>query len=274
MWKSFHIMGQRPRSRSPDRPWSKHPPAGTQAVDRAARSSPGGARRRAGQLHRARRSAACPVHHLAAARRARAHRPARAPRRGGYVAGGLFALHAASHDPWQELVRIARPTLEAVGEQTGETVHLGVARGDRVAHSPRSTRRTSSAPATGPRSRCPRTAPRWARCCSPTACSPLPAGPLERRTTHTVTDREALRRELRAEPAARLRHHRRRARDRSDRRRGPGRRQGGEVIARPRRLGPDRTARGPGRPDRPAAGRAGRAAVRAAPRQDTQGGRA
>lgn len=53
-------------------------------------------------------------------------------RSGSYVAGSLFWLYAARHDPWEELVRLARPTMELIGEQTGESVHLSVARGDRV----------------------------------------------------------------------------------------------------------------------------------------------
>ncbi len=53
---------------------------------------------------------------------------------GRYVGGELFALYAALHDPWPQVARIARPVLEAVGEQCGETVHLGVARADTVVH--------------------------------------------------------------------------------------------------------------------------------------------
>jgi len=53
---------------------------------------------------------------------------------GGYVAGPLFWQYAARHDPWEELARLSMPVLEAVGEHTGETVNLGVARGDRVVH--------------------------------------------------------------------------------------------------------------------------------------------
>ena len=51
---------------------------------------------------------------------------------GSYVAGSLFWLYAARHDPWEELVRLARPTMELIGEDTRETVHLSVTRGDRV----------------------------------------------------------------------------------------------------------------------------------------------
>jgi DNA-binding IclR family transcriptional regulator len=51
---------------------------------------------------------------------------------GGYVAGRLFWSYAARHDPWEELVRLARPAMEWLGEQTSETVHLSVTRGEKV----------------------------------------------------------------------------------------------------------------------------------------------
>jgi DNA-binding IclR family transcriptional regulator len=51
---------------------------------------------------------------------------------GGYVAGRLFWLYAARHDPWEDLVRLARPTMEQIGEETQETVHLSVTRGHQV----------------------------------------------------------------------------------------------------------------------------------------------
>lgn len=51
---------------------------------------------------------------------------------GSYVAGRLFWLYAARHDPWQELVRLAHPVMQRLGDGTGETVHLSVTRGDRV----------------------------------------------------------------------------------------------------------------------------------------------
>lgn len=53
---------------------------------------------------------------------------------GGYVAGPLFALHAALHDPGHQLARLVHPVLVEIGKQTGETVHLGVPRGDNVVH--------------------------------------------------------------------------------------------------------------------------------------------
>src|SRR5215212_3850182 len=42
---------------------------------------------------------------------------------GSYVAGSLFWLYAARHDPWEELVRLAHPAMDAIGAQTSETVH-------------------------------------------------------------------------------------------------------------------------------------------------------
>ena len=51
---------------------------------------------------------------------------------GAYVAGPLFWLYATRHDPWDELVRIAGPTMEQIGDDTRETVNLSVTRGDRV----------------------------------------------------------------------------------------------------------------------------------------------
>ena len=52
---------------------------------------------------------------------------------GSYVAGSMFWLYAARHDPWEELVRLARPAMERISEQTRETVHLSVTRGELVA---------------------------------------------------------------------------------------------------------------------------------------------
>ena len=115
---------------------------------------------------------------------------------GGYIAGPLFALHAAVHDPWPQVARLARPVLEAVGRQTGEAVHLGVARGTDVVHigQVESTFLLSARD--------------WNQVDVPPHCSslgkvlyafgvlPMPVGRLERRTGQTVTTREALAAEL------------------------------------------------------------------------------
>lgn len=51
---------------------------------------------------------------------------------GSYVAGSLFWQYAARHDPWEELVRIAQPAMERIGDDTQESVHLSVLRGGQV----------------------------------------------------------------------------------------------------------------------------------------------
>ncbi len=53
---------------------------------------------------------------------------------GEYIGGPLFALYAARHDRSAELARIARPLLEKIGADVGESVHLGVLNGARVLH--------------------------------------------------------------------------------------------------------------------------------------------
>ena len=115
---------------------------------------------------------------------------------GGYVAGPLFALHAALHDPWPQIARLARPVLETVGEQTGETVHLGVRRGEDVVH----IAQVESTFLLSARD--------WNQVDVPPHCSslgkvlyafdvlPVPTGRLERRTPRTITTREALATEL------------------------------------------------------------------------------
>ena len=116
---------------------------------------------------------------------------------GGYVAGPLFALHAAVHDPWPQVARLAQPVLEEVGRRTGETVHLGVARGATVVH----VAQVDSTFLLAARD--------WNQVDVPAHCSslgkilyaygvlPVPAGRLERRTPRTVVTREALEAELR-----------------------------------------------------------------------------
>jgi len=51
---------------------------------------------------------------------------------GAYISGPLFALYAARHDPWSQVVRLAEPVLQKIGAETGETVNLAVPRGETV----------------------------------------------------------------------------------------------------------------------------------------------
>jgi DNA-binding IclR family transcriptional regulator len=114
---------------------------------------------------------------------------------GSYVAGRLFWLYAARHDPWEELVRLARPTMARISEDTHETVHLSVPRGERVVQ----VAQVDSVYMLGTRD--------WTEVDVPGHCSalgkvfyaydalPLPTGPLERLTDATLADVDDLRRD-------------------------------------------------------------------------------
>jgi IclR family acetate operon transcriptional repressor len=111
---------------------------------------------------------------------------------GEYIGGPLFALYAARHDRNAELARLARPMLGTIGEETGETVHLAVANGGRVAH----IAQVDSTFLLGARD--------WTDVEVPAHCSALgkvllawqvldlPEGPLEQVTEHTVSTADAL----------------------------------------------------------------------------------
>lgn len=114
---------------------------------------------------------------------------------GCYVAGRLFWLYAARHDPWEETIRLARPAMEQIGEQTQESVHLSVCRGDLVTQ----VAQVDSQYLLGTRD--------WTQVAVPAHCTalgkvfyawgvlPIPEGPLERLTGATITDPEELRRD-------------------------------------------------------------------------------
>ncbi|HEY6932428.1 MAG TPA: IclR family transcriptional regulator [Marmoricola sp.] len=115
---------------------------------------------------------------------------------GCYVAGPLFWLYAARHDPWDELVRLARPTMEKVGAATLETVNLAVTRGDRVVQ----VGQVDSQYMLGTRD--------WTEVEVPAHCSalgkvlyahrclPLPQRRLDQLTPHSIADRDELARQL------------------------------------------------------------------------------
>ena len=115
---------------------------------------------------------------------------------GAYVAGPLFWRYASRHDPFAEVAHLAQPVLEAVGAATGETVNLGVPRGDRVLH----VAQVHSRFLLGTRD--------WTQMDVPAHTSslgkvlyaydalPLPSGPLEQVTPRTMADLATLRRDL------------------------------------------------------------------------------
>jgi DNA-binding IclR family transcriptional regulator len=53
---------------------------------------------------------------------------------GEYVGGPLFVRYAARHDRNKQLAKLAMPTMEEIGRETGESVHLAVSNGGRVDH--------------------------------------------------------------------------------------------------------------------------------------------
>ena len=114
---------------------------------------------------------------------------------GSYVAGRLFWLYAARHDPWEELVRLARPAMERISADTHETVNLSVTRGERVVQ----VAQVDSRYMLGTRD--------WTEVDVPAHCSalgkvfyaydvlPLPTGALARPTDATLADVDDLRRD-------------------------------------------------------------------------------
>jgi DNA-binding IclR family transcriptional regulator len=111
---------------------------------------------------------------------------------GGYVAGSLFWTYAARHDAWDELVRLSQPVMARIGEDTQESVHLSVLRGDRVVQ----VAQVDSQYLLGTRD--------WTQIDVPTHTSALgkvfvawggltlPVAQLDRLTPHTLTTRTAL----------------------------------------------------------------------------------
>lgn len=60
------------------------------------------------------------------------NRLVRRDRTGSFRAGPLFAIYAAQHDTTHDLLDVSQPTLDELGEHTGETVNLAVPRGEEV----------------------------------------------------------------------------------------------------------------------------------------------
>ena len=115
---------------------------------------------------------------------------------GSYVAGRLFGLYATRHDPFEAVVRLARPTMTRVGKDTGETVHLSVARNGHIVQ----VAQTDSRYLLGSRD--------WSQIEVPSHCSSLgkvlyaygavelPTGELARPTPTSIGDLASLERDL------------------------------------------------------------------------------
>ncbi|WP_028650808.1 IclR family transcriptional regulator [Nocardioides halotolerans] len=114
---------------------------------------------------------------------------------GGYVAGRLFWSYAARHDPWEELVRLAHPLMEQIGEETGETVHLSVTRGEKVVQVAQVDSRYLLGTRDWTEIEVPNHTSALGKVFYAWAALPVPHGHLERLTDDTVTDPDALRRD-------------------------------------------------------------------------------
>jgi IclR family transcriptional regulator, acetate operon repressor len=116
---------------------------------------------------------------------------------GAYIAGALFALYSARHDRWSDVVRLARPTLRKLLQDTGETVNLAILKGDTVVQIAQENTRY----VLGARD--------WVGVDVPPHCSALgkamyafgglalPAGPLETPTDYSIGSLERLEDDLR-----------------------------------------------------------------------------
>lgn len=115
---------------------------------------------------------------------------------GCYVAGPLFWLYAARQDPWDELTRLARPTMEQVGADTGETVNLAVTRGDRVVQVGQVDTRYMLGTRDWTQVEVPAHCSALGKVLYAHGCLPVPRGRLEQLTPRSVTDGDELRRQL------------------------------------------------------------------------------
>jgi DNA-binding IclR family transcriptional regulator len=115
---------------------------------------------------------------------------------GCYSAGPLFWLYAARHDRWDELVRLARPVMEQLGEDTRETVNLAVPRGDRVIQVGQVDSRYMLGTRDWTQIDVPAHASALGKVLYAYAAVPAPRGRLERLTPQTVPDGVALERQL------------------------------------------------------------------------------
>lgn len=115
---------------------------------------------------------------------------------GSYVAGPLFWRYATRHDPFEEVGRLAGPVLERVGAETGETVNLGMPRGERVVHVAQVDSRFLLGTRDWTQVEVPPHASSLGKVLYAFAALPLPSGELPALTDRTLVNVPALRREL------------------------------------------------------------------------------
>lgn len=115
---------------------------------------------------------------------------------GAYVAGGLFALHSARRDPWEEMARVAQPFLRRLRDLTGETALLGVPRSRSVLHVAQVDSTYLLAARDWRQTEVPVSCSALGKALCASGALPLPDEPLERRTAHSRADLAELRRDL------------------------------------------------------------------------------
>ncbi len=115
---------------------------------------------------------------------------------GSYRAGELFARYAARRGGLADVALVARPHLERLGELTGETVNLGVEQSGAVQQVAQVDSRHVLGAANWVGRLVPLHATALGKVLVAYGVAALPAGPLERLTDRTVTDRGALGAEL------------------------------------------------------------------------------
>lgn len=114
---------------------------------------------------------------------------------GSYVAGSLFWQYAVRHDRADELVRLARPVMAGVGEQTHESVHLSVPRGASVVQVAQVDSRFLLGTRDWTEVEVPAHSSALGKVFYAWGALPLPAAAMEPLTKATITDPAALRRD-------------------------------------------------------------------------------
>ena len=155
--------------------------------------------RRPDQLHRAgRRLRAGPLDHVTACSpRSRPTTCSNATPRAPTARARCSRYYAARHDPWSQVARLAEPGPRGRrrrDRRDGQPRRRRAARPS--CRSRRSTRPTCSAPATGRRSTCRRTARRWARCSTPSTRCRCPTAGSSSCTEHSLRDSRDLQRQI------------------------------------------------------------------------------
>ena len=141
---------------------------------------------------------------------------------GRFSPGEVFVRYAWRGGAEAGLIEVARPFLDRLGEQTGETVNLGVARDGMVEQIAQVDSRYLIGGTNWVGLPVPLHCAALGKVLLAYGAAQLPPGRLEARTSRTITSRAALEDDLRQVRRPRLRGHRRGTRARPGRRGRPG----------------------------------------------------